>query len=214
MSLESIPSDVINLITSNLHINDIIRLCTTNSNFRQLCNNENMWRLLVQRDFSQARRIGNSWFLTYQYYNRTVYSFIAIDSNRLTYNLIFDRMEDALNAASNITSDHVMSEHRYPDLQLSDDILDIDQNIGAEHGKYVRGLIEDPQRVKEKFIQRYDINNFPSFQTMTNDQLYQLLVDYLRVRAEYDNRIMQELHDNGSVTIYEHTYYLSAQKIF
>ncbi len=51
MDLNSLPIDLINHISQDLPTYQILNLCQTNKNILKLCNSDELWVLLLQRDF-------------------------------------------------------------------------------------------------------------------------------------------------------------------
>ena len=197
---------------------DLLHLCKTNTYFRDICYDEVLWKNLVDENFTGHPQIGNSWFQTYMYYNRTVFSLVGITDGKLGINNIYDNIDIAkLDFTTYIMEAHgVMDADRYPDLQLTDDDMSIDQNMGAEQARYIKELVNHPEGPKDYMIKIWGNdapNNYPEYFAMSDNDLRNVFISFLRKREQYLDLVFSELLINGNIELDGTTYYLRREII-
>ena len=69
MNISALPSELILITLANLEPRQLLNLCETNKYYRNICNNENFWQSLVQRDFGPVYKYG-SWYQTYKRFHQ------------------------------------------------------------------------------------------------------------------------------------------------
>lgn len=194
--LESIPKELIYQITQKLDLNQLQQLCSTNSNFRQICQNEELWRQLVERDFPNKKKFG-TWFFTYQYYNRKVYLLNIVRNGETVHNLIFSDVKDAINYIKN---KHIflMNPNQYPNLNIPDLFLKIEKDLGGYTSIHFPEILTNQEAVKLNFRAIFE-TSIRELNNRTDDDIYQILTEYFDIRNEYLNKLIEELIKTGTI---------------
>lgn len=68
--MDSLPDEtLLNDIFPRLDVSYLMYLCQTNERFANICRDENLWRVLTQRDFKVNTKSNDTWRQTYLFYN-------------------------------------------------------------------------------------------------------------------------------------------------
>ena len=211
--LTTIPSEIFREIVENLNLTDILQLATTNPQIQRLVSDENLWRQLTFRDFPNQPLIGKSWFNTYQYYNRKVWVVTELTRhNYLNVNTTICRSQQKAidDVWEQNFEDSVMFQELVPNIPISDQMADIDQNMGADN--YIQKLL---QTGDAKAALEADRNNevFPEILAMSSEEVTDLFLEYLELQKQYKQAIYRTLKEEGTISYGIYTITINQQPI-
>lgn len=209
--LTNIPSEIFREIVENLDLVDILQLATTNPQIQRLVSDENLWRQLTQRDFPKQPLIGRSWFNTYQYYNRKVWVVHELYNHYVYKTTICGFQQKAIDYVwENHFEDSVMYKTLVPNMQMSDLMIDIDQNLGA--GDYMQKLLQTGD-AKAAFETNRVGEEFPELLAMSSSEVTALFLEYLDLREQYRKAIYRGFKEKGMLGYESYTFVIKQQPI-
>ena len=198
--ITEIPNDLLYEIIRYLNIEEISKLCSTDLKFKQICLNERFWQLLVQRDFPTVSRLFNSWFYTYQYYNRKVYV-LTVDGERDELVEIFDARENVIEYCMSYINKRYYYDFIGFSITMSNELRDIINDRGEQ---MLEALFNPNDTDAYAFVyNRYQI---------TPENIPELLREYQEAKADYLNEITKRLRENGNVTIFNDVIFVITRK--
>lgn len=100
--MEILPDEVKLNILKNMSAEELSRNCQISVEFRNLCQDDSLWKRLVIDKFGEVAIINNSWYQTYQYFNKYDKVYLLIDYDEFgetdeNYHEIFGSVEVAIN---------------------------------------------------------------------------------------------------------------------
>ena len=198
--ITEIPNDLLYEIIRNLNIEEISRLCSTDQRWRRICQNELFWQLLVQRDFPNVAQFANSWFYTYQYYNRKIYV-VTVNGERDGLFEIFDSKESAIKYCINYIKKKYYFDFIGIGITMSDEVRNIMNNRGEQ---LLEALLDPADTSAHTFVHNY--------YQITPDMISGLVQEYQEAKEIYLNEIAKRLRETGTVTLFTDVEFVITRK--
>ena len=156
-TLENLPAEMIVEILSNVDRKDLINACKTNKLWSQLCKEESIWKKMLNKDYPDATKIGDTWYQSYIY----IYNLV---------NIVTTSFLDSIKNLKNV------SQH-----------LNLNPNLKQLQNIFIKGVSGDYPNTKDLIKNGMSITNDELYDKYSGDisGYLSVLIDHNKVMEQY-----------------------------